>query len=71
MTENIPQIIHLPNGRWCLQLNGNRSDSADYSQRIVATLGRTTLAAQTEYYDKEMVWEIKGPMTFETQDKTL
>lgn len=69
--NNIPQIIFLPDNRWCLEVNDIRSASADYSQRIVATLGRETYAAQTMYYEEEMVWHIDHICPHQTQDESL
>lgn len=67
----VPIVVTLPNGQWCIQYNGLRSASADYSQRIIDTFGRTMLCGQTEYYGYEAVWEIRSIVTHNVFDESL
>ena len=68
--KNVPIIVHISGGQWQLELNGIRSEKADYSQRIVTTLGRTMFVAQTAFWDKETVWEIKQSVSFSVKDES-
>jgi len=67
-------IVHLPGGRWLLEVNGVQSATADYSERIMMPFhhpGGIGFIAQTEYYGDEKVWPYSPPITHETRDQTL
>lgn len=57
---NTPKIIHLPNGRFTIEVDGQRAiNTAGYSQMAFFEMpSGATYVAQTQYWGDEGIWHL-------------
>ena len=66
-----PTLIHLPSGRYLIEYGGLKSYPVYYHERLIATLGRRTFVAQTEYWGEETIWEIAAIIPHNSKDESV